>query len=100
MRLPTAPREPRTPNASGSAEKPKRRCPVACVAGLRPEVVRYVLPEEHLIAGPIAAQPFSEAPDRYREVETLRFVVCAVRRVHAFPPLDHTFDPSAHPQEL
>ena len=64
-------------------------------AGLGPEVLRYFLPEGHLIARPIAAQTFSEAPERYREIDTLRSVVRVVRRVHALPPLDHAFDPFA-----
>ncbi|MCX6093296.1 MAG: phosphotransferase [Candidatus Bipolaricaulota bacterium] len=64
-------------------------------AGLGPDVVRYVFPEGHLIAKPIAAQPFSETPNRYRELDTLRSVVRIVRRVHALPALDHTFNPFA-----
>jgi hypothetical protein len=52
-------------------------------AGLGPEVVRYVLPEGHLIAKPIVAQPFSETPARYRELDTLRSVVRVVRRLPA-----------------
>ncbi|MDD5265115.1 MAG: phosphotransferase, partial [Candidatus Bipolaricaulis sp.] len=68
---------------------------LARAAGLGPEVVRYVLPEGHLIARPIAAQPFSETPDRFRELDTLRSVVRAVRRVHALPPMEHAFDPFA-----
>jgi thiamine kinase-like enzyme len=64
-------------------------------AGLGPEVVRYVLPEGHLIAKPIVAQPFSETPARYRELDTLRSVVRVVRRLHALPALDHAFDPFA-----
>lgn len=68
---------------------------LAADAGLGPEVVRYVLPEGHLIARPIAGRTFSEIPERYRELEVLRSVVRAVRRIHALPALDHAFDPFA-----
>ncbi len=62
-------------------------------AGLGPEVIRYVLPEGHLITRPIAAPAFRETPTRYRELDALRSIVRVVRRVHALPALDHTFDP-------
>ncbi|MEN6370214.1 MAG: choline kinase family protein [Thermotogota bacterium] len=68
---------------------------LAHAAGLGPEVVRYVLPEGHLITQPIAARSFSEIPDRYRDPEVLRSVVRTVRRVHSLPTLDHAFDPFA-----
>ena len=63
--------------------------------GLGPDVVRYALPEGDLITRPIAARPFSEMPETYREVDTLRSIVRVVRRVHGLPPLGHTFDPFA-----
>jgi len=62
-------------------------------AGLGPEVVRHVLPEGHLITRRIPAEPFSEAPKRYREPDVLRSIVRTVRRVHALPAIEHTFDP-------
>ena len=64
-------------------------------AGLGPEVVRHVLPEGHLITRRIPAEPFSETPERYREPDVLRAIVRTVRRVHALPAIDHTFDPFA-----
>lgn len=68
-------------------------------AGLGPDVVRYVLPEGDLITRPIPARPFSERPETYREVETLRSIVRVVRRVHELPPLRHAFDPFARIRE-
>ncbi|MCX6092381.1 MAG: hypothetical protein NTX23_05905, partial [Candidatus Bipolaricaulota bacterium] len=64
-------------------------------AGLGPEVVRHVLPEGHLITRKISAEPFSETPKRYREPDVLRSIVRTVRRVHALPSIDHSFDPFA-----
>jgi thiamine kinase-like enzyme len=64
-------------------------------AGLGPEVVRHVLPEGHLITRRIPAEPFSETPKRYREPGVLRSIVRTVRRVHALPTIEHTFDPFA-----
>ena len=62
-------------------------------AGLGPEIVRHVLPEGHLITRRIPAEPFSETPKRYREPDVLRSIVRTVRRVHALPAIDHSFDP-------
>jgi thiamine kinase-like enzyme len=78
-----------------SREAEAKALHLARAANLGPEVVRYILPEGHLIARPIAAQPFSETPDRFRELDTLRSVVRVVRRVHALPPVEHAFDPFA-----
>jgi thiamine kinase-like enzyme len=64
-------------------------------AGLGPEVVRHVLPEGHLITRRIPAEPFSETPKRYRETDVLRSIVRTVRRVHALPSIEHSFDPFA-----
>jgi len=64
-------------------------------AGLGPELVRHVLPEGHLITRRIPAEPFSEAPKRYREPDVLRSIVRTVRRVHTLPAIEHTFDPFA-----
>jgi thiamine kinase-like enzyme len=62
-------------------------------ADIGPEVVRHVLPEGHLITRKISATPFSDIPARYREHDVLRSVTRTVRRVHALPAIDHTFDP-------
>jgi thiamine kinase-like enzyme len=68
---------------------------LASEAGFGPEVVRHVLPEGHLITRKISATPFSDIPVRYREPDVLRSVTRAVRRIHAMPTIDHTFDPFA-----
>jgi len=62
-------------------------------AGLGPEIVFHALPEGHLITRRIPAEPFSETPERYRKPDVLRSIVRTVRRVHALPAIEHTFDP-------
>ncbi len=68
---------------------------LAQASGLGPDVVRYVLPEGHLITRRIPAQPFADEPDKYRRLEVLRSVVRTVRRVHELPAMNHVFDPFA-----
>ncbi len=63
--------------------------------GIGPEVVRYVLPEGHLITRRIPALPFADIPETFREPETLRSVVGTVRQLHSLPAVAHEFDPFA-----
>jgi len=86
---------PRAERLGISREAEAKALRLARAANLGPEVIRYILPEGHLIARPIVAQPFSETPDRFRELVTLRSVVRVVRRVHALTPIEHSFDPFA-----
>ena len=62
-------------------------------AGLGAEIVRYVLPEGHMIAKAIDAPSISENPECYREPQALRCITQVLRRIHDLPAVDHVFDP-------
>jgi len=61
--------------------------------GIGPEVVHHRLPEGHLVVRWIPAKEIGLTPERFRDPEILSKIVAMVRRVHAFPPIDHRFDP-------
>jgi thiamine kinase-like enzyme len=64
-------------------------------AGLGPEVVGHILPEGHLLTRKIAAVPFCDEPEKYREPDVLRRIARSVHAIHALPRIDHSFDPFA-----
>lgn len=62
-------------------------------AGIGPEVLHYALPEGHMITRWLPAQEIGQRPERYREPDVLRSAVRTVKRIHALPAIEHTFDP-------
>ena len=61
--------------------------------GIGPEVIRYALPEGHMITRWLPAQELGQTPDRYRDPDVLRSVVRTAKRIHALPTIEHAFDP-------
>ena len=67
---------------------------LASDAGLGAEVVRFALPEGHLITKRIPnASGVGNDPERYRTPEAMRRVTEGVKRIHALPAIAHAFDP-------
>ncbi len=60
-------------------------------AGIGPEVVRFLLPEGHLITRLIPGRHWTV--EEYRTRENLRRIVEAVKKVHALPGVEATFSP-------
>jgi thiamine kinase-like enzyme len=60
-------------------------------AGIGPEVVRFLLPEGHLVTRLITGRHWTV--EEYREPETLRRVVETAQRLHSLPAIRATFSP-------
>lgn len=63
----------------------------AAAAGIGPEIVRFFLPEGHLITRRIEGRHLSA--EEYRMPENLQRVVQAAKRVHGLPPMKGAFSP-------
>lgn len=66
---------------------------LASDAGLGAEVVRYALPEGHLITKLLPSEGVGQDPATFETPEMLRRVTEGVKRIHELPAIGHEFAP-------